>query len=78
MLRDGVAAGQLTSGAWGESLGACVGLGYLRHPSGEAVTAEFLRAGHYEVNASGQRVAATMHLRPPFDPAGDRVRGVPR
>ena len=59
VLRDGVAAGQLTSGAWGESLGACVGLGYLRHPSGEAVTAEFLRAGHYEVNASGQRVAAT-------------------
>ena len=78
VLRDGVAAGQLTSGAWGESLGACVGLGYLRHPAGEAVTAEFLRAGRYEVNVSGQRVAATVHLRPPFDPAGDRVRGVAR
>ena len=78
VLRDGAAAGQLTSGAWGESLGACVGLGYLRHPSGEAVTAEFLRAGRYEVNVSGRRVAATVHLRPPFDPAGDRVRGVAR
>ena len=59
ILRDGAAAGQLTSGAWGRSLGACVGPGYVRHPAGETVTADFLRAGHYEVNVSGQRVAAT-------------------
>jgi 4-methylaminobutanoate oxidase (formaldehyde-forming) len=76
VLRDGVAAGQVTSGAWGESLGACVGLGYLRHPGGETVTADYLRAGRCEVNVSGQRVAATVHLRPPFDPAGNRVKGV--
>ncbi len=75
VLRDGVAVGQVTSGAWGESLGACVGLAYVRHPGDAAVTADFLRAGCYEVNVSGQRVAARVHLRPPFDPAGDRVRG---
>jgi glycine cleavage system aminomethyltransferase T/glycine/D-amino acid oxidase-like deaminating enzyme len=74
VLRDGIAAGQVTSGGWGESVGACVGLAYLRHPDGEAVTAGFLRAGCYEVNTGGQRVAASVQLRPPFDPAGDRVR----
>jgi heterotetrameric sarcosine oxidase gamma subunit len=75
VLRDGIAAGQVTSGAWGEALGACVGLAYLRHPDDDAVTADFLRDGCYEVNVSGQRVPARVHLRPPFDPAGDRVRG---
>jgi glycine cleavage system aminomethyltransferase T/glycine/D-amino acid oxidase-like deaminating enzyme len=75
ILRDAAPAGQLTSGAWGESVGACVGLAYVRHPGGEAVTADFIRAGSYEVNVSGKRVAATVSLRPPFDPAGDRVKG---
>jgi glycine cleavage system aminomethyltransferase T/glycine/D-amino acid oxidase-like deaminating enzyme len=75
VLRDGIAAGQVTSGAWGEAIGACAGLAYLRHPDGEPVTAGFVRDGCYEVNVSGQRVAARAALRPPFDPAGDRVKG---
>ncbi|MGD0375017.1 MAG: FAD-dependent oxidoreductase [Streptosporangiaceae bacterium] len=74
VLRNGTAVGQVTSGAWGETLGASVGLGYLRHPGGAALTADFLRAGSYEVNVSGRRVPATVHLRPPFDPSGDRVK----
>ena len=75
VLRDGVAVGQLTSAAWGESVGRAVGLGYLRHPAGEVVTPEFLAAGRYQVNAGGDRFPATVSLRPPFDPAGTRVRG---
>ena len=31
LLRDGAPAGQVTSAAWGETVGSCVGLGYLRH-----------------------------------------------
>src|SRR5206468_7463768 len=31
VLRDGVAVGQVISGAWGEALGAYVGLAYVRH-----------------------------------------------
>ena len=53
VLRDGAAAGQLTSAAWGETLGASVGLAYLRHPDGAPVTAEFARAGRYQVDAGG-------------------------
>ena len=30
LLRDGVPAGQVTSAAWGATVGACVGLAYLR------------------------------------------------
>ena len=75
VLRDGVAVGQLTSGAWGETLGGCVGLAYIRHPDGDVLTPDLARAGEYQVNVGGQLHPATVHLRPPFDPAGDRIKG---
>jgi 4-methylaminobutanoate oxidase (formaldehyde-forming) len=74
VLRDGVPVGQLTSAAWGEAVGRAVGLGYLRHPAGDVVTPEFLRAGRYQVNAGGGLYPATVSLRPPFDPASTRIR----
>ena len=67
------AGGQLTSAAWGETLGAAVGLAYLRHPGGERVTPEFVRSGTYAVNVGGQVTSATVSLRPPFDPAGRKI-----
>jgi 4-methylaminobutanoate oxidase (formaldehyde-forming) len=75
VLRDGVAVGQVTSGAWGETVGGAVGLAYIRHPAGEVVTPGVARAGAYQVNVGGQLYDAAVHLRPPFDPAGDRVKG---
>jgi glycine cleavage system aminomethyltransferase T/glycine/D-amino acid oxidase-like deaminating enzyme len=75
VLRDGVPAGQVTSAAWGETVGGSVGLAYIRHPSGEAVTADFARNGSYQVNVGGQLCPAAVHLRPPYDPAGERVKG---
>jgi len=75
VLRDGVAAGQLTSGAYGAALGAAVGLGYIRDPSGGPATAEFARTGSYQVNVGGQLIPATVHLRPPYDPTGARIKG---
>jgi 4-methylaminobutanoate oxidase (formaldehyde-forming) len=75
VLRDGVAAGQVTSGAWGETVGGAVGLAYIRDPAGDPVTAAFARAGTYEVNVGGRLYPAAMHLRPPFDPEGQRING---
>ena len=75
VLRDGVAVGQVTSGAWGETVGGCVGLAYIRHPDGLVLTPDLVRAGEYQVNVGGQLYPATVHLRPPFDPAGDRIKG---
>jgi glycine cleavage system aminomethyltransferase T/glycine/D-amino acid oxidase-like deaminating enzyme len=75
VLRDGVAVGQVTSGAWGESLGACVGLAYVRHPYDAVLTPDLVRSGAYQVNVGGCLYSASVHLRPPFDPAGDRVKG---
>jgi 4-methylaminobutanoate oxidase (formaldehyde-forming) len=75
VLRDGKPVGQMMSGAWGEALGAYVGLAYVRHPDGDVVTSAYLREGTYQVNVAGDIRPATLHLRPPYDPQGTRVRG---
>jgi glycine cleavage system aminomethyltransferase T/glycine/D-amino acid oxidase-like deaminating enzyme len=75
VLRDGIPVGQVTSAAWAAGLGSSVGLAYLRRPDGGVVTADDLRAGGYQVDVGGVRCEATVHLRAPFDPAGDRIRG---
>jgi glycine cleavage system aminomethyltransferase T/glycine/D-amino acid oxidase-like deaminating enzyme len=75
VLRDGAAIGQVTSGAWGAALGAGVGLAYVRDPAGGPLTAEVIRSGDYQVNVGGRLYPAAVSLRPPFDPAGLRVKG---
>jgi heterotetrameric sarcosine oxidase gamma subunit len=76
VLRDGVPAGQVTSAAWGGAVGAAVGLAWLWRADGAPVDAGFARQGRYEVDVAGSRIGAAVHLRAPFDPAGDRVRGI--
>jgi len=75
VLRDGVPVGQVTSAAWGAALGATAGLAYVRDPAGDPVTPDFVRTGSYQVDVGGEIRAASVSLRPPFDPAGERVRG---
>src|SRR5580692_2005778 len=75
VLRDGLAVGQVTSGAWGETLGACAALAYIRHPAGHPLTPDAIRAATYQINVGGHLYPATPHLRPPFDPTNHRVHG---
>jgi glycine cleavage system aminomethyltransferase T/glycine/D-amino acid oxidase-like deaminating enzyme len=75
VLRDGIAVGQITSGAWGAAVGGCAGLAYIRHPDGNVLTRDFAGSGSYQVNVGGELYPATVHLRPPFDPGGERIRG---
>ncbi len=74
LLRAGSAAGQVMSAAWGEAVGSCVGLAYLWDPSGGPITADWIRAGSYEVDIGGDRFPVMVTLKPPFDPAGGRIK----
>ncbi|WP_314174286.1 GcvT family protein [Streptomyces winkii] len=74
LLRDGAAVGQVTSAAWGATLGACAGLAYVWRRDGAPVTRDYLTSGTYEVDIGGELSPATVHLRPPFDPDFSRVR----
>ena len=75
LMRDGSAAGLVTSAAWGATLGASVGLAYVRPAAGDVVTRDYAGSGRYQVNVGGKVCDATVSLRPPFDPDGERVRG---
>ncbi len=74
LIRDEAAAGLVTSAAWGATIGASVGLAYVRRADGGVVTPDYVKSGRYQVNVGGRVCAATVSLRPPFDPEGKKVR----
>jgi 4-methylaminobutanoate oxidase (formaldehyde-forming) len=74
ILRDGLAAGQVTSAAWGEAVGGAVGLAYVWDPGGAVMTPALARAGSYQVNVAGELFPASVYLRAPFDPDGERIK----
>ncbi|WP_028644242.1 GcvT family protein [Nocardioides sp. URHA0020] len=64
LLLDGAPVGQVTSAAWGETVGSCVGLGYLRHSG--PVTSDWLSSGTFEVDVAGERFGVRASLRAPL------------
>ncbi|WP_153771813.1 FAD-dependent oxidoreductase [Labrenzia sp. CE80] len=71
IIRDGAIVGYLTSGNYGHTLGAAVGMGYV--PC-EGQTAQDILASSYEIEIAGQRVSATPSLKPFYDPKSERVK----
>ncbi len=69
--RDGATVGYTSSGSYAHTLGAAIGMGYVASPSG--VSAEWLRAGRYAIVIAGERYAARVFLRPPYDPERARI-----
>ena len=74
ILRDGAVAGQVTSAAWGETSGSCVGLAYVRAPDNSVINSDWVNAGSYEVNVGGRLHPVSVSLRPLYDPTNDKVR----
>jgi len=75
VLRDDRPVGQVTSAAWGATVGAVVGLAYVADSSAAAATsADWVRAGSYKVDVGGDLVPVRVGLRPPYDPENLRVR----
>jgi len=72
IFRNGERVGWLTSGGWGYTIEKSIGYGYVNSPTG--VDMAFLRSGDYELEVATERVAATLHLRPLYDPRSERVR----
>ncbi|MBT5265800.1 MAG: FAD-dependent oxidoreductase [Rhodospirillaceae bacterium] len=73
IFRDGQVVGRLTSAGYGHTLGASIGLGYIAGEGG--VTANFIKAGSYEIEVAGERFEADASLRAMYDPTGERMRG---
>jgi glycine cleavage system aminomethyltransferase T len=64
VLHHGEPSGRVTSAAWGQTVGSCVGLALVRADG--PVTRELLSAGGYEVDVAGQRFPVTLGLTAPL------------
>lgn len=71
ILRDGEYVGHLSSGAYGHTLGAAIGMGYV--PCKGESAAEVL-GSTYEIDVMGTRVRAEASLRPMYDPKSERMK----
>ena len=72
--RDGERMGLVTSGAWGYTVDAAVGLGWAERADG-AIDASWVRAGRWEIEIAGERFPARASLRAFYDPKSERVKG---
>ncbi|QGX99530.1 FAD-dependent oxidoreductase [Roseovarius faecimaris] len=71
IIRDGAYVGYLSSGNYGHTLGAAIGMGYV--PC-EGETAADVLGSTYEIDVCGSRVRAEVSLRPMYDPKAERVK----
>jgi 4-methylaminobutanoate oxidase (formaldehyde-forming) len=72
IVKDGAIVGFLTSGGYGHTLGAAVGLGYVPCQPGQ--TAAELASARYEIEVACERISATASAAPLYDPKSARVR----
>jgi 4-methylaminobutanoate oxidase (formaldehyde-forming) len=72
IVMDGGRIGLLTSGSYGHTLGAAIGMGWVRHPDG--VTPDLLRSACFEIEIAGERYPADASLTAFYDPRGGRLR----
>ncbi|WIY27008.1 GcvT family protein [Parasedimentitalea psychrophila] len=71
LLRDGEIVGYISSGNYGHTLGAAIGMGYV--PC-EGESAADVLASSYEIDVMGTRVKAEASLKPMYDPKSERVK----
>lgn len=72
ILRDGLEVGHIQVGAYGHTLGASVGIGFVTLD--EPVTSDVVVSSNWQINVAGDLVSARASLRPLFDPKMDRVK----
>jgi glycine cleavage system T protein len=73
VLRGGSIVGRVTSGAYGHTIGASVGLAFV--DGGPDELEAIVAADDVEVEIAGTRVPAILSKRPFYDPDGTRMRG---
>jgi 4-methylaminobutanoate oxidase (formaldehyde-forming) len=72
ILRNGEPVGDLTSVAYGHTVGGIAGLGYAA--TGGARVDEAWLGAHFEIDIAGDRVKVTASLKAPYDSKGDKLK----
>ena len=72
--RDDVIVGTITSGMYGHTVDASLGMGWVSGPDGGLAGRDYVLSGRYEIEVAGERVPARVSLEPWYDPKSTRVR----
>ena len=72
IYRGGEVVGRISSAAYGYSFDRPVGMAYLQ--SDRPISLETIEGDDYEVDIAGERVPATISIKPFYDPENKRVR----
>ncbi len=70
--REDKIVGHITSGAYGHTLGGCVGLGYVHTEPG--TSDDDVMGVNYEIEVATERFAAEASLSPMYDPGNEKIR----
>jgi 4-methylaminobutanoate oxidase (formaldehyde-forming) len=71
IVMDGRTVGYLTSGMYGHSVGAAVGMGYVVAPG---LTAERIEEATFEIEIAKERFSAQASLKALYDPSASRMK----
>ena len=70
--RDDDIVGYISSGMYGHTLGAAVGLGYVSRLAG--TSDDSIADGPFEIEVAGNRIKAQASVQPMYDPKNERIR----
>jgi 4-methylaminobutanoate oxidase (formaldehyde-forming) len=68
---DGKIVGYLSSGMYGHTLGAAIGMGYVEAPD---LNAERIKDASFEIEVAKERFSAQASLRAFYDPSSSRMK----
>jgi 4-methylaminobutanoate oxidase (formaldehyde-forming) len=71
IVMEGEIVGYLTSGMYGHSVGAAIGMGYVAVPE---LTADRIREASFEIEIAKERFSAQASLRALYDPSASRMK----
>jgi 4-methylaminobutanoate oxidase (formaldehyde-forming) len=71
IVMEGDIVGYLTSGMYGHSVGAAIGMGYVDVPG---LTTDRIQAADFEIEVAKERFSAKASLRAFYDPSGSRMK----
>lgn len=74
--RNGEIVGYLRRADFAFALNKSLGYGYVKAPEGGKVTNAYLKEGEYTVERMGDVYPAQIHVKSPFDPSNNRVKGI--
>ncbi|MBZ3873777.1 Sarcosine dehydrogenase, mitochondrial [Sciurus carolinensis] len=74
--RNGQVVGHVRRADFGFAVDKTIAYGYIRDPSGQPVSLDFVKSGDYALERMGVTYTAQVHLKSPFDPDNKRVKGI--